>query len=130
MNYGRGVQAPESTIKRARRLRRRLTPPEVRLWVQLRGKAQDLRFRRQHPIGPFVLDFYCDRLKLAVEVDGEAHWLGSAPLRDIERDEWLALKGVRVLRLPACLVMRDMDTTIRTILAEAEMLGWEPPTNV
>jgi very-short-patch-repair endonuclease len=78
-----------------------------------------LRFRRQHPLGPFVLDFYCDGARLAVEVDGQQHWRGDAQLRDIERDEWPSLKGVRVLRLSASLVLQDLDTAIRTILNAA-----------
>jgi len=97
-----------------------MTPPEVRLWLQLRRKIQGLRFRRQHPIGPFILDFYCDSVRLAVEVDGHTHWLGRAPLDDIERDQWLSHRGIRVLRLSASLVMNDMDTAIRTILAAAD----------
>ena len=96
-----------------------MTPPEVRLWVQLRRQTQGLRFRRQHPVGPFVLDFYCDSAKLAVEVDGQQHWIGDAQLRDIERDEWLGARGIRVLRLSARLVFQDMDTAVRSILNAA-----------
>jgi len=74
------MEAPRATVRRARSLRRRMTPPEARLGVALRGKAlEGWRFRRQHPIGPYVLDFYCDRARLAVEVDGQAHWIGSKP---------------------------------------------------
>ena len=104
-----------------------MTPPEVRLWVQLRRQIQGLRFRRQHPIGPFVLDFYCDSVRLAVEVDGGSHWIGDAPLRDIERDEWLSLRGIRVIRLSASLVMGDMDTAIRMLLAAAAEGRKRPP---
>lgn len=100
-----------------------MTPPEVRLWVQLRRNAQGLRFRRQHPVGPFVLDFYCDSARLAVEVDGQQHALGQAVLHDIERDEWLALRRIRVVRLPAWLVFQDMDAALRTIEAAAH----QPP---
>jgi very-short-patch-repair endonuclease len=93
-----------------------MTPPEARLWVQLRRKAvEGWRFRRQHPIGPYVLDFYCDSAKLAVEVDGQTHWLGAQPDRDERRDAWLALRGIRTLRLPARLVFEDLDTAVRTI---------------
>ncbi len=113
------MEAPKATVARARSLRRRMTPPEARLWVQLRRKAQGLRFRRQHPIGPFVLDFYCDSARLAVEVDGQQHWLGAAQLWDIERDEWLAFRGVRTLRLSAALIFEDPDTAVRTILHAA-----------
>ena len=72
-----------------------MTPPEARLWVALRKKQQGLRFRRQHPVGPFVLDFFCESAKLAVEVDGQSHWRGENPLRDIERDHWLTVQASR-----------------------------------
>lgn len=112
---------PKATIARARSLRRRMTPPEARLWVALRRKAVGgLRFRRQHPVGPFVLDFYCEAMKFAVEVDGQTHSLGNARQRDAERDAWLALRGIRTLRLSASLVLEDLDTVIRTIISEAQ----------
>lgn len=96
-----------------------MTPPEVRLWVQLRRKAHGLRSRRRHPIGPFILDFCCDSAGLAVEIDGQQHSLGDTPLRHIERDAWLALRRIRVLRLPASLIFDDMDAAIRMIEAAA-----------
>lgn len=96
-----------------------MTPPEVRLWTQLRRNLQGRRFRRQHPVGPFILDFYCNDVRLAVEVDGQHHALGQAPLRDIERDAWLALRRIRVLRLSASLIFEDMDTALRMIEAAA-----------
>ncbi|MEJ0064477.1 MAG: endonuclease domain-containing protein [Caulobacteraceae bacterium] len=71
-------------------MRKNLTPPEARLWQALRGRALDgLKFRRQHPIGPFILDFYCVSARLAVEVDGSVHTLGDNPARDDSRDLWL-----------------------------------------
>ena len=74
-----------------------MSPPEARLWMALRKRAGGgLRFRRQHPIGPYVLDFYCDSAKLAVEVDGFAHVTGDHPERDLRRDAWLA--GERSVR--------------------------------
>jgi hypothetical protein len=55
------MEAPPKTVERAKELRRKLTLPEVILWRELRGRKLDgARFRRQHPIGPFILDFYCD----------------------------------------------------------------------
>jgi very-short-patch-repair endonuclease len=110
------MEAPKSTIRRARSLRRRMTPPEARLWVALRRKAMEgWRFRRQHPIGPYVLDFYCDRARLAVEVDGQAHWIGNNQERDGARDAWMAQRGVRTLRLSATLIFEDLDAALRTI---------------
>jgi very-short-patch-repair endonuclease len=62
------MRAPE-TLGKAKRLRREMTAPEVRLWQQLRVRGPDRPvFRRQHPIGPYVLDFYCPAAKLCVEV--------------------------------------------------------------
>ena len=102
------MDAPRTTKDFAKRLRRRMTLPEVLLWRQLRGRAlAGLQFRKQHPVGPYVLDFYCHALKLAVEVDGAAH--GFVPERDERRDAWLAERGVRTLRLRAAAILQCPD---------------------
>ena len=76
--------------------------PEVIPWDCLRDRRlQGLRFRRQHPVGPHVLDFYYAEGKLAVEVDGAHHDLPGQMHHDRRRDEWLAGKGIRVMRLAA-----------------------------
>ena len=85
----------------------------------MRRKTQRLRSRRQHPIGPYVLDFHCDAAKLCVEIDGQTHWLSDAQARDAERDAWLALRSVRTLRISATLVFEDLDTALRMIEANA-----------
>ena len=91
--------------------------PEVLLWRELRRDAQEgLRFRRQHPFGRYVLDFYCDAARLAVEIDGSMHHIEGRPERDAKRDADLALADIRTLRLPASLVLKDMAATIDTIL--------------
>lgn len=84
---------PPQTKTLAKRLRRTMSLPEVLLWQQLRRRPGELRFRRQHPAGPYVLDFYCDAQKLAIEVDGEAHSRGNRPERDSARDGWLDAGG-------------------------------------
>ncbi len=97
-----------------------MTPPELRLWVALRGKSQSgYRFRRQHPIGPFILDFYCESAKLAVEVDGEVHGFGDHPERDARRDRWLAEQGIRMLRIPAIEVRDNLDGIVQMIVQVA-----------
>jgi very-short-patch-repair endonuclease len=114
------MQAPEATVRRARQLRRDMSPPEARLWMALRGKQADgLRFRRQHPLGPFVLDFYCDSVRLAVEVDGFAHVTADRPQRDARRDDWLAARGVRTLRIDARDVRDELDGVVGLIVAAA-----------
>ena len=93
-----------------------MTLPEGLLWRALRARKLDgLHFRKQHPIGPYVLDFYCDGQKLAVEVDGQVHGFGDRPQRNERRDAWLAAKGIRTLRLSAELVLQDVDDATRTI---------------
>ena len=72
--------------------------PEVLLWQQLRKRINGIQFRRQHPAGPYVLDFYCATANLAVEVDGEAHNSRERAERDVARDEWLASQDVGVLQ--------------------------------
>jgi very-short-patch-repair endonuclease len=102
------MRAAILTFKRARELRRNMTLPEVILWQALRGgRLAGLRFRRQHPIGPYILDFYCPSARLAVEVDGFAHDTAAQVQRDENRDAWLAERGVKVLRVAAGDVLKD-----------------------
>ena len=101
--------------KRARALRRVMTLPEVLLWRALRQGPSGLKFRRQHPAGPFVLDFYCEAAALAIEVDGMAHDMGDNPERDASRDAWLAEHGIASLRVPAVDILRDLDAVVRRI---------------
>ena len=86
-----------------------MTPPERRLWNALRVRPDGLKFRRQHPIGPYTLDFFCHEAAVAIEVDGLAHELGSNPDRDVRRDEWLAAQGVSTLRFRALDVRDNLE---------------------
>ena len=82
-----------AVVSKARILRRSPTLPEGLLWQRLRLRPQGLKFRRQHPFGPFVVDFYCPAVKLVVEVDGDSHDLGARPALDAARDRWLLEQG-------------------------------------
>ncbi|MGB7655266.1 MAG: endonuclease domain-containing protein [Novosphingobium sp.] len=113
------LHGPKETQKRAAKLRRQMTLPEVVLWQELRKRPADLKFRRQHPAGRYVLDFYCALAWLAVEVDGIAHDMGDNPERDIVRDAWLDTQGVRVIRFPAPEVLRDVHGVVEQIAAAA-----------
>ena len=87
---------------RARAMRKAMTEPEVMLWSRLRGRGPDRpTFRRQHPFGSFILDFYCPAARLAIEVDGATHWDEAARAKDEARDRWLVSEGLRVSRIPA-----------------------------
>jgi very-short-patch-repair endonuclease len=73
-------------------------------------------FRRQHPIGPYVLDFYCAKAHLAVEIDGISHDMGDHPQRDERRDAWLRKHDVKVLRIPAAELIQSIDETVDAIV--------------
>jgi very-short-patch-repair endonuclease len=76
--------------------------PEICLWNALRGRQESSpAFRRQHPIGPYVLDFYCSKARLCIEVDGNAHAHGDRPSRDAARDRFLREMGIEVVRVAA-----------------------------
>jgi len=69
-------------------------------------------------MGPFILDFFCAEANLAVEVDGADHFIGNRPEQDAYRDRWLSESGVHTLRLPASLVLKDLNAALHTILHE------------
>jgi very-short-patch-repair endonuclease len=101
-------------IGRARTLRQTETPPEELLWLALRnGQIGGLTFRRQHPIGPYVVDFYCHGAKLVVEVDGMSH--DERMEADTEKTKYLEGQGLRVLRVLNEEVMQDLDAVAREI---------------
>ena len=89
--------------------------PEVLLWRELRKKPDGVQFRRQHPAGPYVLDFFCATANLAVEIDGEVHSRGDHPMRDEARDKWLESRGVRVMRVSANDILKNLDGVLQFI---------------
>ena len=120
---------PHRTLitNRARALRKAMSEPEVMLWSRLRDRDRGgPKFRRQHPIGSVIVDFYCPSCRLAVEVDGATHGTEEAVWRDRARDYWLAGQGVEVMRVSAAAVYRDLRTVVGRILARAEELSARP----
>ena len=97
----------------AREQRQQPTRAEDLLWRALRRGQLGVKFRRQHAVGDFVLDFYCAQAQLAVEIDGPSH----AALEDCDRwrDERLAARGIRVLRLPDEFVRSDPEKALQAI---------------
>jgi len=114
---------PKPTVANARRLRKAMTPPEVTLWFALRrGGLEGFKFRRQHPVGPYVLDFFCASGRLAVEIDSYFHCIDGRPARDAERDRWLLGQGIRTLRIPAHDVMASVDGVLEKISGHLDHL--------
>ena len=127
------MRAPILTLKRARSLRRKMTLPEVILWEELRrDRFQRTRFRRQHPVGPYTLDFYCSAARLAIEIDGTTHESEQQFQHDERRDRWLASRNIRVLRIAAGDILRDENlehvlSHIAQMAAPSTAFGGPPP---
>lgn len=114
----------DSTIavrEEAVRQRQAANPAEHAMWEAIRDRRfRGLKFRRQVPIGPFITDFYCVAQRLAVEIDGGVHGSWEARQRDAERDVWLVQHEVRVVRVPAELVLHNLSAALDAIARELE----------
>jgi very-short-patch-repair endonuclease len=127
------MRVPEKTLRRARELRRRMTLPEVVLWDALRkSRLARLRFRRQHPLGPYILDFYLPSARLAIEIDGSVHDSDAQAAHDERRTTWLTSQGVTVLRVAARDILRDellerVLLGIEQVAAPSTAFGGPPP---
>ena len=107
---------PDLAKERARLLRRDATPAEKKLWQALRGRqVANLRVKRQVPFGPYILDFAAPEFKLAIEVDGETHYVGDGPRRDEVRDTFLRQNGWRVLRFLNAEVLGNLEGVLTII---------------
>ena len=105
--------------QRAAKMRRALTPPEARLWACLKGgKLGGFKFRRQHPIGPYILDFYCAAARLGVEVDGAVHEQDGQAAHDMRRTAWLADQKIDVVRFPALSIRDGLDDVLTFLAGE------------
>ena len=107
---------PSRTLAQAKSLRSGQTDAEAALWFHLRGgRLQGLKFRRQHPIPPYVVDFYCESLRLVVELDGSQH----TTVNDAARSRELERRGVRVVRFWNNNVLQDIEAVLAAILIVA-----------
>jgi very-short-patch-repair endonuclease len=113
----------------ARKLRKAMTPAEGKLWSHLRNNnMHGLAFRRQHPMGAYVLDFYCAQAKLAVEVDGCQHNDEDHIEHDKIRDAWFADKAIRTLRFWNHDVLTNIENVLDTIWFAIEETHPTPST--
>ena len=115
--------------ERARRLRTQMTDSEHALWERLRRKqVQAVQFYRQKPIGNYIVDFYAPKAKVVVEVDGSQHMESERAARDLQRDAFLASRGLRVLRLDDLQVLKEFEGVMEVIAwAISGSLDGNPP---
>lgn len=111
------VIGTNDAFQRARQLRQEMTKPERLLWWALQCDKTGFHFRKQHAAGPYVLDFYCDRARLCVEVDGASHELTTA--RDEARDHYLVRWNILTLRVPAREVLTNLQGVVDLITKTA-----------
>ena len=109
------------SLARRRTLRRESTDAEAALWRHLRAKRfVGFKFRRQHPCGPYILDFYCAAGALAIELDGGQHFDPSVQSYDERRTAFVCRRGITMLRFATDLVFREPVAVLDTI---ADALG-------
>jgi very-short-patch-repair endonuclease len=111
---------------RRRKLRASMPPTEVLLWSQLKGKQmRGCKFKRQYGVGSYVVDFYCPGLRLAIELDGDSHFLDGAEARDMVRQSFIESFGISFLRFPNVEVMNNLDGVLETIYSTVERMQTE-----
>jgi very-short-patch-repair endonuclease len=110
--------ASDLLIDRARELRQQMTRAESILWQALRRKPWGIKFRRQHPIGGYILDFYCSQANLGIEVDGGYHDETEQMVNDAVRSEALLDRDIDVVRFTNDEVLADLPSVLEAIRRE------------
>jgi len=106
-----------------KKLRNQCTPAENVLWLYLRNRQiEDVKFRRQHSYGPYIMDFYCPELRLCIELDGAGHFTVEGMERDELRTKFLKNANIEVLRFENKAVFEDIDGVIETIQSRVKAL--------
>jgi|ERR1051326_6300452 very-short-patch-repair endonuclease len=116
-------------MQRARLLRKKATDCERILWRHLRNRNfAGYKFRRQHPIGVYNLDFYCPTVKLAVELDGGGHNCVSGQMHDQKRERFLREKGIATIRFWNHQVREELDSVLQAIWFAIERRNGSNPS--
>ena len=112
-NIVTGQKVTKEKLQRAKELRREMTPAEQLLWQEVRAKKLGVRFRRQQIIQGFIVDFYCHKAALVIEVDGDIHDLQQD--EDARREKVLREMGLRIIRFKNDEVVRDLSVVVGRI---------------
>ncbi|MDO1501176.1 endonuclease domain-containing protein [Winogradskyella maritima] len=114
MHFG----APPKIFKNARILRGKMTAEESLLWDYLKTKPYGYKFRRQHPCGLYILDFYCHHIRLSIEIDGDYHLKQEQIVKDLERTQFINDCGIKEIRF----TNDDINNNMRRV---AEVINFE-----
>tara|TARA_B100000315_G_C14166438_1_gene402501 strand:+ start:150 stop:533 length:384 start_codon:yes stop_codon:yes gene_type:complete len=110
------IRTPKRTVSLAQSLRKRLTTSEKLLWQQLRRRQfHGYRFRRQTPLGPYIVDFLCVERMLVLEVDGDSHHYPRAKQKDQTRSAYLRERGFTVIRFSNSQIVESLDDVLEKI---------------
>ncbi|MCF7352832.1 endonuclease domain-containing protein [Vibrio sp. CK2-1] len=96
-------------------LRSNLTPAEKILWFHIKNNQLGVKFRRQHGIGSYIVDFYCSKLNLVIEVDGHSHYTEQGVQYDLKRNQYLKKNGLNILRFTNQQVREELAAVIQQI---------------
>lgn len=107
---------PKRTKKLRQHLRTNMTEAEVMLWSRLKGKQLlGYKVRRQYGVGRYVIDFYCPKLKLGIEVDGESHFTPKGKIHDKERNNFITNEGIKLIRIINTEIYENLDGVIELL---------------
>ena len=121
-----GIFNKKEFVKKRQYLRKNMTKAEIILWSKLKGKQLNgLKFRRQHGINNYVVDFYCPELKLAIEIDGGVHCYDSRITYDKQRQKEIEALGIKVLRYTNIDVIKNLEGVLNDILTTTPL---SPPS--
>lgn len=110
-----------TNVPKARKLRREMTPWERKLWYCYLSKHAEVRFYRQKPIGSYIVDFYCPKASLVIELDGGGHYEPEQKAKDAERTNLLEREGLEIVRF----CNRDIDNNFRGVCAVIDQKIYE-----
>jgi crossover junction endodeoxyribonuclease RuvC/BirA family biotin operon repressor/biotin-[acetyl-CoA-carboxylase] ligase len=120
----------KGSIPKARKLRREMTDAERKIWSRLRGEQLGVQFRRQAPVGPYIVDFLCIKRRLVVEIDGGQHYTEEGEAYDNDRTAYLEAEGLRVVRVSNREALTNADGVVQMIyellhepLSDSPLLG-------
>ncbi len=127
MTIQRTKKGSKQNLNLKRMLRSQMTPAENRLWLQLRvGQFQNLKFRRQHGIGQYIVDFFCAEKRLAIEVDGDIHAFEEQIKRDKKREDYLKNIGIQIIRYNNHDILTNIEEVMDDLFRRINLYSTSP----